>query len=243
MSGFFHDLGSRAGRALRQGNWVLQSFTGTEEAALAAEMAAGQDLAAGVLAELETAADPEQSRWLDAIGVELTARVKDKRRQFRFHLVDSGDPNAFALPGGFIFVERSLLELCGWDRDEAAFVVGHEMAHVIKTHALERLISGKGLARIAGAIPLGGPAGMLLRHVGMSFLTSAYSREQEFDADDLGARLAAASGFARDGGPRLLGRLAKLHDDEPGFTLAAYFASHPPLIERIGQLQRRGGRA
>ena len=76
------------------------------------------------------------------------------------------------------------------------------------------------------------------------FLQLAYSREQEFDADALGLRLAAASGFDPDGGPRLLGRLRAFSQAPDASDLGAYFATHPPLPERInalrGQITRRG---
>jgi Zn-dependent protease with chaperone function len=243
MPGFFHELGARTGKALRQGNWIWQSLTGTDADRIAAEEVFGRDLAAAVRAELNVPDFPTdigRSAWLNSITTALAGRLKEKRRTFRVAIVDAGEPNAFALPGGFLFVHRSLLELCGWDRDEVAFVVGHEMAHVVHDHTLQRIMGGQGLARIAGSVPLGGPAAMVARQVGLALLTSAYGRDQEFDADQFGTRLASAAGFAPGGGARLLGRLQRDVETVPGSRLAAYFASHPPLAERIAALRRFG---
>ncbi len=241
MPGFFFDLGGKASKALRQGNWMWQALTGTDVDRIAAEEAFGRDMALAVRAELNVPdgpTDPLRSPWLDAITADLAGRLKEKRRRFQATLVDPGEPNAFALPGGFLFVHRALLELCGWNRDEVAFVLGHEMAHVIHEHTFQRLVGGQGLAQVARAVPFGGPAALLVRQVGLALLTSAYSREQEFDADRFGIRLATAAGFDPKGGIRLLGRLRELAHRVPDAKLAAYFASHPPLAERIAVMTR-----
>ncbi len=163
--------------------------------------------------------------------------MKEKRRRFTFSVVASGEPNAFALPGGFIFIERSLLELCQWEPDEVGFVLAHEMAHVIRGHAMERLLGSDVIAAAARVVRAPGPYGMLIRQAASRFLQSAYSREQEFDADDLGMRLAVASGLNPSGGPRLLERLSVFAGAADGPDLSTYFATHPPLGERIAKLK------
>lgn len=245
MSGFFYQLGKKAGPMFRQGNWLLQSLTGTEADAIAAEYTVGRDLAAEVRASWPPealAVDPDRVAWLDRIVADLAARLTNKLRRFRVALVATGEPNAFALPGGFIFVERSLLELCEWNRDDAAFVVGHEFGHVVEGHAMQRIASDRILAGALGRLPIGGAPGMLLRQAAGLFLTSAYSRDQEFAADRFGARLTAAAGYDPAAGARLFARLAarSAGDDVP---LARYFASHPPLPDRIAALGRMLGAA
>jgi predicted Zn-dependent protease len=240
MSGFFSGWGERAGKSLRKGNWALQSLTGTDAQALAAEEAAGRDLAAELAASRVLSGSEPENRWLTTIAAALASCLKEKRRTFRVGLLLEGEPNAMALPGGFVFVERSLLDLCEWDRDQTAFVLAHEFGHVVRGHALSRWLSGPGLARAASAIPIGGPAGMALRHIGTTFLTTAYAREQEFEADEFGHRLARAAGFDATAGARMLGRLRDRHANEPDHRLGDYFASHPPMNERIARLERSG---
>lgn len=239
MPGFFYNIGRRVGPHLRKGNWILQALTGTDQDVLSAEFQVGRDMAAQVRATMpsgEGSTDVRGRGLLDEVGPPLVARVKDKRRPFAFDLVESGDPNAFALPGGFIFVERSLLELCQWDRDEVGFVLAHEMAHVLRGHAMERLLGSDVIAAAARSIRAAGPYGLLIRQAASQFLQLAYSREQEFDADALGFRLATAAGFDSAGGPRLLKRLDGFKNAPDASDLGAYFATHPPLPERIARL-------
>jgi predicted Zn-dependent protease len=246
MPGFFYRLGKKVGPQLRKGNWILQALTGEESDLLEAEHKVGRDMAAQIRETMPGPATPEHDRaegWVGEIGRSLSARVKEKRRRFTIGVVASGEPNAFALPGGFLFVERSLLDLCQWERDEAAFVVAHEMAHVIRGHAMERLLGSDVIAAAARtAIRGAGPYGLLVRQAAMQFLQTAYSREQEFDADDLGFRLAVAAGFDASGGPRLLGRLRTFSQSPDASDLGTYFATHPPFDERIARLRARVAR-
>jgi Zn-dependent protease with chaperone function len=240
MSGFFFDMGRKAGRALRQGNWLLQSLTGTDADAIAAEEALGRDLAGEVIRSRSPADPPvdrDRQEAVSALAARLAGHLTDQRRRWRVRLVAGGEPNAFALPGGFLFLEDSLLDLCGDDPAEVGFVIGHEIGHVLRGHALQRTLGDRGLAKLAGALPIGGIPGMVLRQAALSFLSSAYSREQEFEADDVGARLIAAAGLDPLGGARLLSRLRAIHDAEPDLPLLAYFASHPPLAERVARLR------
>src|SRR5258707_12967667 len=112
MAGFFFNLGRTVGSGLRQGKWIFHSFTGTEEDALLAEFELGRDLAAQFLLQTPAASSPESVALLAEVGLRLVARVKDRRRQFRFHIVQAPDVNAFALPAGFVFLTRPLWAFC-----------------------------------------------------------------------------------------------------------------------------------
>lgn len=243
MPGFFHRLGQRVGPHLRKGNWMLQALTGDDASVLDAEARVGRDMAAQVRETMPATSGPHLDRargWVADLGQRLAARIKEKRRRFTFEVATSGEPNAFALPGGFIFVEHSLLELSQWDPDETAFVLAHEMAHVIRGHAMERLLGSDVIAAAARTtLRTAGPYGLLVRQAAAQFLQTAYSREQEFDADDLGLRLALAAGFDPGGGPRLLGRLRAFSQTPDAADLGVYFATHPPLDERIARLRAR----
>ena len=95
----------------------------------------GRDLAAETRSLLKIPTmplDPGRARELQQLGASLAARVANRRRHFDFTISESGEPNAFALPGGYIFVEQSLLRFCQWERDEVGFILGHEIAHIIR---------------------------------------------------------------------------------------------------------------
>ncbi len=167
----------------------------------------------------------------------LVSCVKNKTRQFEFWCVPTEAPNAFALPGGFIFVNRPLLELCGWNRDEIAFVFGHEMAHVICGHAAGRILHDSAVSVASRALPMRGPVGGWLKKVGMSRISSAHSQENEFEADALGAKLALAAGFNPRAAVRMLARLAQLQSQGDDAWCSDYFSTHPPIDERIANLR------
>ncbi|MFH1719558.1 MAG: M48 family metallopeptidase [Planctomycetota bacterium] len=173
---------------------------------------------------------------LNRIGRRLTACVANKSRRFSFEAVQGDKPNAFALPGGFIFITRSLLELCRHNQDEVAFILGHEMAHVIRGHAMNRIVSNSAIAAASRAAPIRGLLSGWLRKVGVQFLESAYSQDMEFEADELGMRLAAAAGYDPRACVQLFGRLAKPDATAGYFDLSAYFSSHPPFNVRINNI-------
>ena len=92
-----------------------------------------------------------------AVGSRLADAVKDRRREFRFSLVRAGVSNAYALPGGFVFITEPLLDLCAQDRDELAFLLGHEMGHVLRGHARSQLTASTFLQCGDGAAVGRGP--------------------------------------------------------------------------------------
>lgn len=238
MSGLFYNLGKMVGPKVRKVKWIWQSITGSEADAIGVEHGVGQDLAHEIRHQLELEPEPQAGQMLNEVGSHLAACVANKFRTFSFETVKGTEPNAFALPGGFIFVTRSLVELCEWNRGEVAFILGHEMGHVIRGHAIERIISSSAIAVGSGVTPVRGLLGGWLRRVGVKFLESAYSQDLELEADTLGARLSAAAGYDPHAPGQLLSRLAKLSHPANQFGLGNYFASHPAFNLRINNVNR-----
>jgi predicted Zn-dependent protease len=89
-------------------------------------------MAAVVLEETPRDSDRATQALLDAIGGKLAAVVRNRLHRFEITEIETDRPTAFALPGGFIFIARSLVQLCNRDKDDIAFVLAHEMAHVIR---------------------------------------------------------------------------------------------------------------
>lgn len=133
---------------------------------------------------------------------------------------------------------HSLLELCKWNKDEVAFILGHEMGHVIRGHAMDRIISNSAIAAVSHAAPVRGVLTAWLRRVGIEFLENAYSQDLESEADKLGVRLAAAARYDPQAAVRLFLRLAKLKRNADQFDLGSYFSSHPVFNIRIQNLNR-----
>lgn len=236
----FYKFGKMTGPAARKGRWIWNTLVGSEQDELQAEAEVGKDLAEEMKRQCGVDSDPRARQLLTTLEGPLVQRVGDRRRSFEFTVIAGDAPNAFALPGGHVFINRPLLELCEWDPEETAFVLAHEMAHVIRRHAIGRTLRSSAISVAARAAPAGGGAlGAWVRGTGAKLLQQAYSRENELDADELGARLAIAAGASPEAPIRLLRRLSSLdpgRDGRAGFL--QYFDTHPPFAERLDHLGR-----
>ncbi|HEX6262421.1 MAG TPA: M48 family metallopeptidase [Actinomycetota bacterium] len=233
MSSFFYNLGKRAGPAIRKGRWVWSSLSGSEAEARRAERAVGRELAGRTRSRFGVDDDLRDSRLLEEIGFSLVAKDRNADREFSFEPLRGGGMNAFALPGGFVFVTRGLLDDCGRDRDELAFVLAHEIGHVVRGHALERLVGRSALAGVVRALPAAGLLGRLAGRPSLALLESAHSREQEYEADSVGVRLSMSAGFDPSGSSRFLERLVR----PERAVVANYLASHPDPEQRIRRIE------
>jgi predicted Zn-dependent protease len=234
----FYHLGRKMGPKVRKARWMWASATGDPGETIRLEHGVGQDLAHEAKQQLQMDVEPRTREILDQAGSRLAARVADKLRTFHFDAFLCGEPNAFALPGGFIFVSRPILDLCDWNEHEIAFILGHEMGHVMKGHAIERIMTNSAVAAASRAAPVQGLFGAWLRNVGVRFLETAYSRDNELEADTLGVRLASAAGYDPQGAIRLLSRLARLHHSPAPLALGEYFSTHPTAEIRIQSIRR-----
>jgi beta-barrel assembly-enhancing protease len=233
MSGFFFNLGRKIGRAtvpaIRKSKWIWDDLTGSEEEALRAERALGTGLAAELRHATEPSRDAELSTRANEVCRRLAERLQDSARVFRCEVFRTDLPNAIGLPGGFIFLSDSLIRFCDGSVDELAFLIGHEMAHIVSGHARERMLSQTALGAASAVASYAGPAGAWFHHKGRQLLQSAHSRKCEREADAQGMRLATAAGYDPAGALTLLQRVGSLNVEETGH----YFASHPPATERI----------
>ena len=241
MSGLFFNLGRSLGRvtvpAIRKSRWVWRSLAGTEVESIQAERELGSAMAGELRQKLGAAGNARDMELVSGIGRRLAACVRNKLLRFKVEVVQAESPTAMALPGGFIFVGVCLLDLCGRQPAELAFVIGHEMAHVIRGHAFERVLSRVG-GDVLSSMLSRGALTPWLRQTGLGLLQSAHSRDNELEADELGVRLAQAAGYAPEGAVDLLRRLVGLRGTPRG--VGDYFASHPSAAERIAQIEALG---
>jgi predicted Zn-dependent protease len=233
MSGLFYNIGRMLGPHVRNAQWVWQSMTGSETDAMRLERDIGRDLACEIRHQLNPDPDPQIAHLLNEVGSRLAGCVANKLRTFSFESFEGGEPNAFALPGGYIFVSRSLVELCKRNQDEVAFILGHEMSHVIRGHAMNRIIANSAIALGSRFISARGPITGLLNTVGIRLLESSYSQELEMEADKLGTLLVVAAGYNPKAPAVLLSRLANLNPSGVESNSGHYFSSHPSFNLRI----------
>ncbi len=236
MGGFFYNFGKMVGQNVRKADWVLQSLTGTDSEALQAEVAVGKDLASAYAKENPLDPDPKAQEFLDRISSRLMECVVSKERTFCFRSVQKEELNALAMPGGYIFVMRPLLEICQWNEGEVAFVLGHEMGHVILKHTMNRIMANTAINTALLRFPLGGLFGMGILHVVTELLDQGYSREQELDADAFGVKIASYAGFDPSAGKQALSRLGNLPTEK--WFGSTYFSSHPELPDRLKNMDK-----
>ena len=225
-----------AGPHVRKAKWLFRSLTGSQAEVIQAEFEVGRDMANAIAQSGQVDSDPRSQEVLTRIGGRLVGRLARKQHRFAFRALLDPQLNAFALPGGFIFVTRPLLELSASRDDELAFVLAHEMAHVVRGHAMERMVSST-LLNVASRTSLA--ARMMNKTVldaALKLLQNAYSRDQEIEADQFAVRLLLSAGMDPLAGAAVLGRLAELGGGEDG--LSGYLSTHPPPALRMDRIRQ-----
>lgn len=183
--------------------------------------------------------------YIESIGERLVDVLGDPPVDFQFKVVDMAEPNAFALPGGYIYISRGLLSLVN-DEAELACVMGHEMIHVTKRHSVKQMNKSifPGILHIPGAV-----VGLFNEDLGRAINTpiswgselflSNYSRKQETESDELGIKLASQAGYDPT---RLAVILDNLSKDVELLTgeeeKKSYFSSHPITPKRVDRIEK-----
>jgi predicted Zn-dependent protease len=200
------------------------------------ERAIDEQGARAVEAQLGLVEDPELAAYVEAIGQRVAEHAPRQDVRYHFHVVAMDEPNAFALPGGHIYVSRGLLLLSNSEA-ELAGVLGHEIGHVEARHAAQRDALQKTLAvmSVLGAVGMavGGPTSTGAPGPVGTPGYFAYSRSQESQADEIGMELAMAAGFDPRGIADFLSSLESHHRLTQGYSReTSYFDSHPATAER-----------
>lgn len=215
----------------------------------AREAQLGQQASAQVEREIGLVRDAKLAAYVDAIGQRLAAASPRRDVAYRFAVADMAEPNAFALPGGYVYVSRGLLALAN-SEDELANVIGHEIGHVAARHAAQRdtRATGVGVLSALGTIAaaaLGGAeaaqmAGQLGQAAGAGLIAS-YSRDQERQADEVGQQISAASGWDPAGMATFLATLEREAQQQSGGVARqpSFLDSHPAAGERSVAAEQR----
>jgi len=235
----FEAIGYVLGQKAAQAKNAFDLVGGTEEDSLRAEIRLGRDLAAALLERVPLVEENEATRFAVQIGRWLAGNVKEKKLPFVVRVTAEREPNALALPGGPIFVSWPLLELCQWQRDEIAFVLAHEMAHIVRQHTLNRVVKDAALSLLLRRTSGRSAASAWLGQAGRQLLDRAYSRDDELEADVFAVALVGTAGGDALAGERLLEKLAQGTAGQSVGIAGDYLATHPPLIERVANLRAR----
>jgi beta-barrel assembly-enhancing protease len=235
----FEAIGYRLGQKAAQAKNAFDLMGGTEEESLRAEIRLGRDLAAALLERTPLVQENETTRFAAQIGHWLTAHVKEKKLPFSVLVTAERELNALALPGGPIFVSWPLLEMCQGQRDEIAFLLGHEMAHIVRRHTLDRIVKDAAVSLLLRQSSGRNAASTWLGQTGRKVMSRAYSRDNELEADAFAAALIRTAGGDGLAGERLLEKLDQLNSGQSVSMAGDYFAIHPPLRERLANLRSK----
>jgi beta-barrel assembly-enhancing protease len=237
---FFASMGYALGQKTAQPKNTFELIGGTGEESLRAEIRLGRDMASALLERTPLAAENQTTAFAAQVGEWLASHMKEKKLPFSFWITTELEPNALALPGGPIFVSWPLLAMCQGQRDEIAFVLGHEMAHIVR-HTLNRIVKDAALSLLLRQLTSRHAASAWLSTAGRQLLSRAFSREDELEADAFAVALIRTAGGDASGGERLLERLAQTTSGQSVGIARDYFATHPPFTERIANRARRRG--
>lgn len=207
------------------------------------EIELGKTMHPRVIQDFGIYPDPEIQDYVDRIGQELAAVSERAELKWHFTVLDDDAVNAFAMPGGYIYITRGMMVHLNSEAELAA-ILGHEIGHVTGKHASKRDTSGKllNLASAAAAIGTGTPIASSATNMVGGALISGYSRGQELEADEYGARYMAMVGYDPEAMLKTVGLLkkrelfeieqAKAEDREPRIGHGLY-ATHPDNDKRF----------
>lgn len=180
--------------------------------------------------------DPPQQQRIEKLGKEMVAVSGRAALSYRFGVLNTKEINALAVPGGWIYVTRGLVDAKVPD-DELAFVLGHEVAHVAQRHGVDQLEKSLGLSLALGLVfDRSATTQALVSDLLQLLLERGYSRKDEYAADKAAVGYMLQTGHKPQGGVEFLHRLQALSKHKPS-DLERWFATHPPMDDRIARLE------
>lgn len=199
----------------------------------------GFGIAATVAGRYPLVEDRELLRYVNLVGQAVAQQsIRDGEVPFRFGVLDTDDVNAFAAPGGYIFVTRGALALM---ESEAALagVLAHEVAHVDQKHVLDEIRRSSVMSSVQEESQLDGAILDQIAELGGSMLFMGLSREDEMESDSIGVLYAVATGYQASGLVQFLESLvaAEEVEGEPSEGMQEWLATHPSTAERLEVLR------
>jgi predicted Zn-dependent protease len=204
------------------------------------EMALGKQLAAEVQKQAKMVDDPLITEYINRLGQTLV-RSSDAKVPFTFYVIEGAAPNAFALPGGYIFVYTGLLKIAS-DESEAAAAMAHEIAHVAARHMTCQATKSQiaNIATIPLSVLLGGWGGYAARqgaNAGIPALFLKFGRNDESEADYLGLQYLYAAGYDPTAAISIFEKIESLKKKQPGL-FDRIFSTHPMDADRIQKTEK-----
>lgn len=204
------------------------------------EIEIGRGLAATLVGAAPLVENDELQSYVNRVGRWIALQTERAQLPWRFGVLDTETINAFATPGGYVFVTMGLLQVTR-SESELAGVLAHEIGHVLHKHhlrAIQKQAATKLAADVAGMVLSSNQALFdQLTKIGMGLYARGLDREDEFESDRTGVVLAARAGYDPYGLPAHLATLESIHGEDSRVTLMT--STHPPMSDRIESLDEQ----
>jgi len=210
-------VGGRAGGIL---------LIGTRE-----EVSIGRSVDRDLVSKYGLSSDRKQTAQVQSIGAKLAQQSRRKNLTFQFRLLATKEVNAFAAPGGYVYMTDGIMNFIGSDTSAVACILGHEVGHIDERHSVRHLERQMG-AELLIQLALGRDRGAKLAHTATGLVLLGYGRDEEFKADDIGVTYASRAGYDAQGLVRFLEKL-KQKEGKPPSDFETIFRTHPPTGDRI----------
>jgi predicted Zn-dependent protease len=205
------------------------------------EVEMGTQYAQQINAQLPIVQDPEINRYVNVLGNSIAQRADQRGIQYRFFVVNAREINAFAVPGGFIYINRGLIERTN-TLSQLAGVLGHEIGHVVRRHSVQQMQKAQGanvgvmLACVLTSICSSG-VGQTAINVGGTAVFAKFSRDDEFEADQEAIKNVMRAGIHPRGIPEMFQILIN-ERNRNNSAVEAWFATHPTEEDRVARAQQ-----
>ena len=209
------------------------------------EIEIGKEANAQVRKDVPQVGDAQATAYIHGIGQRLVRAAPGPKYPYSFTMADYREINAFALPGGPVWINRGVVHTAT-SESQVAGVLAHEVAHIAQRHAADQLtkatVANLGLGLLGAVLGNGGGAGAAQMTAG--FLANGvflkFSRDDEREADQVGLQILRKAGWDGRGMVELFQILQREQKTNPG-SVATFFSSHPSPQDRIGRLQGMAG--
>ncbi|HYU53008.1 MAG TPA: M48 family metallopeptidase [Gemmatimonadaceae bacterium] len=205
------------------------------------EVQLGQEEAQQVNAQLPMVQDALIQNYVNSLGQRIAARTSRSDLNWQFRVVNSSQVNAFALPGGFVYINRGVLERAS-NMSEVAGVLGHEIEHVVRRHSVKQMEQAQGanvgvgiLCALTGVCQSGVAQAAI--NVGGAAVFAKFSRGDEVQADEGGFNNVMHAGISPRGMYTFFQKLLA-EERQGGGGAAAWFSDHPGTTDRIADIQQ-----
>ncbi len=201
----------------------------------ASEVSLGLDMDREIGKEFELLEDFKMLSRLNSIGSKVALSSDRQDVTYTFKIIKDDTLNAFAIPGGYVYVNSGLLKRS--DDNELACVLGHEIGHIAARHSVKRLQANLGYQLLIAIAQGATKEAEVLRALNVTYNVVAlgYSRQDEFLADKLAVKYSKASGFNPYGMVNFFRKLEA--EKKPGVELV-FLSSHPPVKDRITAVEK-----